>query len=991
MKLNHILSGLTFATLLTVWQGAPAQSLQLTGVSRQGSQGTINGKIDMAGKQLKSARTYVFNMADGGSFVTADVEPAVSGNVITAPVQCADGDYAYRLEVTFTDNTTAVSPCIDPERTYAFMWLSDYSWQSAAVDPESGACRPRYDHCAEDVCNRTRFNGLVYTKQASTHANGHMQWRFPDDHRFTRLVCKYGMEDDGGSYADAVYRFSTNGITVKEQRVYGRTNGSRGGAPWVYDLDLPMQGVTTLRWDAIGGANIWSDHCHLLMPRLYMDLRPAAEITWTTTVFPQSSDRMTLNAVSSSGAPVSYSIAEGAAMARIENGNELVVNRNAKGQITVKASCPATETFMQGSANMTFNVDFSIWSNFLGAQTLADGSKRAFFSVSSSIWNFSELVCEVFDNELTLNKVGEFDMLPYYAQTDGIERLLSVPMPEGSWNLCRLRYKIQDDDAASYTMYSDGVRDIAYASDMVYVLQRNGAETVKTDAPVSGCNNNRLRITNQEYSKGFSVQNDFNLDLGQLNFSRDFVRFRCEFGEQSQSPNSMSLGAGQYYMPLIVEEWPNWVRHINYSYDAVNPNQRMNIDFRIEPGHYVNFRADGSRTVIGREYCIGAARFYTADYAAKRQPQTLSWVESKNFKQFKPFSVALDAVSSAGAPVFYHIVSGGEFAAVENGELVFHTLPEQNCQVVVEAVQAGTHSYNAAAPLRCAFNVLRAIVVQADEVKQLESGDHVEEVVIYGNSKSVGQLTVRDGILKAKKLVLKYTFTPGEWNYLAFPSDLNLDRVSDFAARGYTLNAPEGQPSLTVRRYNTLMGASNTTGDAWVTLKRPLLEANRGYIIKIGTELGTDPVEITFDIDNVRLDMDNPIRPLNVALDLSGVVPGSTNRVYIQGENIKTNTLQVDVAYNPADHAEMPVNHAKALEQMRITTDAACTAMRLTLPTQDVARVGIFKAKGDKLMKAVKYISPNTISISDLPSGTYNIVVTYGPATTMRTIKVRRL
>lgn len=249
---------------------------------------------------------------------------------------------------------------------------------------------------------------------------------------------------------------------------------------------------------------------------------------------------------------------------------------------------------------------------------------------------------------------------------------------------------------------------------------------------------------------------------------------------------------------------------------------------------------------------------------------------------------------------------------------------------------------------------------------------------------------MRNGLLKTKKLVLKYTFTPGQWHYLSFPTDVNLERVADFAAKGYILNAPDGYPCLTVRRYNTLMGASNTTGDAWVTLKRPLLEANRGYIFKLSEDKGTEPVEITFDIDNVRIDMDNPLRPLQVAIDLNGVTPGETNRVYIQGENIKTNTLQVDVSYNPADHAEMPVNHRMALEQMRVTTDAACSGMRLTLPTQDVARVGFFKGRKDKLVKAVKYISPNTIDISDLPNGTYTVVVNYGPASTSRTIKIKR-
>lgn len=992
MKITNILCGLACATLLAVSPGAAAQSVTLTGVSHSGSQGMVNGRISLSGKSVKSVKTYVYNMASGGSYVTADAAYTLDGDNISAPVAFADGDYAYRLEVTFSDNTKVVSPCIDPERTYAFMWLSDYQWQSGSADGDAGGCAPRYDRCTEDVCNRNVFGGITYVKQASTHANGHIQWAFPADHIFTRFVCRYGMEDDGGSYADAVYRFSANGSVVKEQRVYGRTNGSRGSNPWIYDLDMPMTGVTTLRWDAIGGANIWSDHCHLLMPRLYLDLREQAQVTFATPggSLPGGTDRVTLSATSSSGAPVSYSVVEGASLARIEDGNILVANRGARGTVTVKASCPATDAFLQGSATLSFDLNLDLWASYLGARATTDG-RTAFFSVNSRVWTLSELVCELYDNELSLNKVGEVDLLPAYASNGrDAEGFVSVALPDAAWGLCRIRYKVEGDEQPSYSPFSDGQRDIAYASDMLYVLQRGAPESVKADATVSGCNGGRLRVRDQEYGKGLSVTNNFHVDLGQLNFSHDFVRFRAEFGEQYGSARSISTGSGQYYMPLIVEECGDnvWIREVNYSYDAVNPNQRMNIDFTIEPGRYVNFRADGSSSVNGREYTIGAARYYTADYASVRRPQTIEWVESKDFKAYKPFMVELDAVASSGAPVYYHVVSGGEYASVSDGRLVFHTIPATNCTVVVEAVQAGSRDFSAAAPRRCSFNVLRAVTVAADEVCRLQSGNSVEEVVIYGNNRSVGQLTVEGGMLRVKKLVLKYTFIPGEWNYLAFPSDINLDRVADFAAKGYTLGAPEGSPSLTVARYNTLMGASNNTGEAWVTLKRPYLEAGRGYVMRLGTEAGTDPVEITFEIDNVRLDMETSLRPLRVDLDLSAVVPGETTRVYLKGENVKTNTLQVDVTYNPADHSAMPLNHRAALRDMRLTTDEAFTAMRLTLPTRDVARVGIFC--GDRLVKAVKYVAPGVIDISSLAPGEYTVVVSYGPATASRTFTVSR-
>ncbi|MDE6121311.1 MAG: T9SS type A sorting domain-containing protein, partial [Muribaculaceae bacterium] len=64
------------------------------------------------------------------------------------------------------------------------------------------------------------------------------------------------------------------------------------------------------------------------------------------------------------------------------------------------------------------------------------------------------------------------------------------------------------------------------------------------------------------------------------------------------------------------------------------------------------------------------------------------------------------------------------------------------------------------------------------------------------------------------------------------------------------------------------------------------------------------------------------------------------------------------------------------------------SGIRLTLPDQTPARVGIFDAKGKKMLKAVNYVSPMMIDLSDMPKGKYVVAVIYGPASAMRDIEL---
>ena len=44
----------------------------------------------------------------------------------------------------------------------------------------------------------------------------------------------------------------------------------------------------------------------------------------------------------------------------------------------------------------------------------------------------------------------------------------------------------------------------------------------------------------------------------------------------------------------------------------------------------------------------------------------------------------------------------------------------------------------------------------------------------------------------------------------------------------------------------------------------------------------------------------------------------------------------------------------------------------------------MYNKKGTKLMKAVRYVAPMVLDLSDLKSGTYQMVINYGDATAVR-------
>lgn len=93
----------------------------------------------------------------------------------------------------------------------------------------------------------------------------------------------------------------------------------------------------------------------------------------------------------------------------------------------------------------------------------------------------------------------------------------------------------------------------------------------------------------------------------------------------------------------------------------------------------------------------------------------------------------------------------------------------------------------------------------------LKDGDEIDELTVYADARSCGQVVVESGLARMDKLVLKYTFTPGEWNFVSFPADASLSRISNLDALGYRLN--DGQKAFYLCEYDTRRHAGQPGGD----------------------------------------------------------------------------------------------------------------------------------------------------------------------------------
>ena len=146
---------------------------------------------------------------------------------------------------------------------------------------------------------------------------------------------------------------------------------------------------------------------------------------------------------------------------------------------------------------------------------------------------------------------------------------------------------------------------------------------------------------------------------------------------------------------------------------------------------------------------------------------------------------------------------------------------------------------------------------------------------------------------------------------------------------------------------------------------------------------------MTFVLGNTTLGVDaSGNGSMNVELNMMQLEPGTEFPVYVMPGGVKGAPLKVMVRFSPDDLSALPVNHARVLEDVRVTFNPNNSGIRLTLPTQEQAKVVIFDSK-ERMVKAVKYVSPYLIDITGLEPGSYQLYIQYGNATATRPLEIK--
>lgn len=946
---------------------ASAQTLDLLGVYSTPGGETLKAVIDAGEKEVESVKTVSFNMQNGGKPEELQSYDIFEGKYVTADVVSAPGvEYAYRMVVNFTDGTNVVSDCVEVSGE-TFKWLGDLKWSSYS----SGYLSPVVDRGIEN--NNVIVNGQTYYKQVGNHAAGYLEYKL--DRPYTRFVSRFGTID-ANNYGDLRFKFLADGVVKHEQVVFAKTNPSIGSNPCIYDVDMSLEGVQTLRFNfEIYDGDNWGDHGHLLLARLY--LSKEEEKDPQTIAFeikggevPSSVTSIDLKATASSGLPIYYRVVKGEA--EIVDGSRLVFDENASGEVVVEAIQFGDDTYACTVGTLVFNVDFKPTLAVLGSQMSATGEEFVYVFVDAKNRTMSSLKMKMFNNPDQKVSAGELDLANYAADATFTQpQVLVVPRSVMFSDFYMLVADFLDGKkpASVSSNYFDDTSEMVYVSDTdYYKLSSNYNNSVAVDISVSA--GAPLNLGGTVYPKGFGIHATglavFSLPIGVYN------RFVTTVGKQYNKRGNIAFVLTCNGRQLANTGNIPALAPVKWDFPLDADGQELNIQ--------VNEGGDGNAVDHGS---IGGTRLYFTP--KERKSQSISWMDSKSLSVYKPVDVKLTAKASSGLPVQYRLIEGSEWAEVkENGVLRIHTAPEGVVTVKVEAYQPGNNSWAIAPTKVCTFTVSNGFVVERDETLKLSGGDVLDELTIYADAYSSGQVLVEDGVVTVKNLILKYTFRPSEYTYVSFPSSMNLAQISNFEELGFAYS-PEGLgKSYTVYEYDTRMHADDPTAFNWKALPEPKIQGGKGYVFRLNGGLADD-VEVTFTVDNANLEFENSIDLLNLTLDFGTTEPGIRQAVYVRPKNVNGNTLRIDVDYKPSDLSALPINHERALADARVTYVPGFAGIRLTLPDNTPAKVAIYDASGEKLVKAVRYVSPMMIDIRDLKAGNYQMIVSYGNAIGVKT------
>ncbi len=971
---------------------ADAQKIKILNISHGNKAASIKAEVLDAGeKQIKSIVARTFYMPTGYSTTCSDYK-IFDGRYVAANVDYhPGGDYFYRLEATFDDGTEVKTDCYNESYTEGAVWLSDLPINSR----NPADCAVGVDSCANGELLQLHPNAFFY-KGISIKSVSEISFNtsLQNDHKakFTYTKFQFGLQayaaDGSNSNAACRVIFKMNGTeTGSRANMKAYSNSTRGSAAYYFDrTEANANGINSVGLRVQGwGAATDDDYAVLGACRLYYTVPASGKEVQTITfddpggyIF-KSKPEVHIGAYASGNTQLYYSIIQGSDIATLDENNVLRPMAGKKGEVVVEAFTLGNDTYAPASATVVYKFNFGPAVEYAYCHKDAENSElqTLYLHVEPQDKQLEKLNIEIYDNVRSFTKIKTFELsstdLQNYSTIQ--PNLYAFPFVNETAGqiVHRIIYKFSGEDEVT-TPLQEGVESFLYMSDIPGMTLNSGWGTCSVD--IGFGSTGKLATTKYTYGKGIGIHAAGYVETP-TSFSLDpFYRFATDIGGQPLNNGNTRSARMSYQLYNGVSTaayntgnvpWQD-VYEWNYELQSTGAGKTL----KIAAGN----GGDGNQNDM---IAIGAPRFYYI-IESLRAPQTLNWQDEEVVNDYKAFTLPLTASSTSNLPVFYRIVSGKEYAKLIDGNAISVAQMPDSAVVVVEAFQPGNKEYMPSGVKTCTFRLRKSVIVNTDERTELVGGHDVDELIVYADANSCGQVSVKDGVVNVRNLKLKYTFIPGQWNHIAFPSDLDISKISDLSEKGFNYSTEEGTSgTFIIHEYDTQKLANAPGESPWISPSKPIVKGMKGYIMKLESEDKT-PVEITFSISNTHIAFDNTMCNMFLNVNMRNCEPETRHTVYVRPVNVKGNTLRVDMRYVPADLSELPINHAKALEAMRVTRTPVRGAIRLTLPDQTPARVAIFDRKGKRLLKAVNYISPMKIDITDLKPGTYRMVVVYGPA-----------
>ncbi len=994
------------AAIFVLPLGASAQKIKILGVSGGGTVGMIKAELaDMPeGRTIKSVVTRRYQMSTSLDFPKADSYQLYGGKYILADLDYVEGDdYYYSLEVTLDDDTFLKTDMYNVGCTQGAVWAddiakefanatnsdADFTWFSnprpwtgvnhTPVTP-ADAGRPLQIHR-----NSTYPHGMSLRATANGTQNATLNVQKRNEHGvdFTSVRFTFGLQafnvSGGNSTGNGRVIFNVNGAeTGWKGNMKAVTNA---GNPYYFDATQANNPINTIGLQSNNGG---VDNIAVLGAlRLYYPVpastKAAQSIVFETLggkIMPDDPD-IELSAYSTGDTPVFYTILQGSEIAELD-GNVLRPMRDKTGEVVVEAFTFGNDHYGPASSTQTWSFNFGPTVDFLDIRDNGNGETYMYVYADADRKNVEQLTVTLYADHRVRNvartiTVGGSDLANCATH---IPNVYALPLGNIGTTapIYTLSYKFEGDPVVTGRLM-EGREAVLYLD----ASHLNLGKGTYANASYNG--NNGIQLGKGAYKSAVSLPVGSYMETkpAVINLS-EFTRFAADV---SGHKNASNLIEGNVSFALY-----NGTSQAYLNTGNIGFTDTRSWDFPLraaENGKTVKVTCSGGFFGVG---AVGSPRLYYKDDTGK-ESQTILMDNEVAISNFRPFQEPLQGRTSAGLPLFYNIKWGSEYATIVNDTILsVHKLPSADAQIVIEAYSPGNKYYLPAEVAQCTYHLTPALIIPKDAVVELEGGSHVGDMVIYGDARSCGQAVVKDGVVNVEKLTLRYTFVPGEWTNIAFPADLDISNISNLAAKGFTYSTEEGiNNTYLLRAYDTEVRATDPDADPWVAPTMPHVEGLKGYLMKLESADKT-PVEVAFTMHNMSLDFHNKLQAVNLTVDLSKCEPGSRHSVYVRPTNVKGNTLKVDVRYVPTEDYTMHINHARALESMRVTFAQDHSSIRLTLPDQTPARVIFYDKKGKKVQKAVNYVSPMRIDISDMKPGKYRMVVLYGPAAIERAVEL---